>query len=64
MGHSYGDGEVTLICLNTLPPDRKEKARKHLEETWPEILEEMSAYRREFGDCTFYYEVRREEEIE
>lgn len=64
MGYCDGDGEVALICLNTLSADRKEKAREHLEETWPEILDEMSAYRREFGNCTFYYEVSREKEIE
>lgn len=49
-----------MICLNTLPPERKKKAREHLESTWPELLDELVELRRAFGDCQVYYEVKKD----
>jgi len=46
-----------LICLNDLPPERKEKAKAHLEDTWPELLDELAQARKAFGNCKVYYEV-------
>jgi hypothetical protein len=57
VGHSTGDGGAALICLNDLPPERKEKAKAHLENTWPKLLDELAQVRKTFGNCKVYYEV-------
>ena len=46
-----------MICLNDLPPERKEKAKEYLEESWPEIISELIQYRQKIGDVKVYYEV-------